>query len=73
MESKKIIDARGFSCPEPVILTKRALNSLAEEELKVLVGDAAAKENVSRLARNSGYNVKIEEIDSDYQLIIKKR
>ena len=43
----KVIDARGLSCPEPVILTKNAFAS-KEAQYEVLVDNPTAKENVSR-------------------------
>ncbi|WP_072499593.1 sulfurtransferase TusA family protein [Olsenella phocaeensis] len=44
----KTIDARGLSCPEPVVLTRNALRD--EAELEVLVDSPAPRENVSRFA-----------------------
>ena len=43
----KRVDARGLSCPEPVIQTKNAMAS-KEAEYEVLVDNVVAKENVSR-------------------------
>ena len=45
----KEIDARGLACPKPVILTKQAMDA-GERELTVRVDNAAAVENVKRLA-----------------------
>ena len=41
----KTIDARGLSCPEPVIRTKNALAS-GEKAYTVMVDNVTAKENV---------------------------
>ncbi|HBK86232.1 MAG TPA: hypothetical protein DDZ53_09410 [Firmicutes bacterium] len=43
-----IVDARGRSCPEPVILTRQALNDKSIESLTVMVDAAVARENVAR-------------------------
>ena len=43
------VDARGFSCPVPVIKTKEAIEALPSGEIIVLVDEEVAKENVSRL------------------------
>ncbi len=67
----KRIDARGLSCPEPVIMTKNALAS-KESSYEVLVDNIAAKENVSRFARHQGYQVQVEENGDDYLLRIEK-
>ncbi len=57
------IDARGLSCPEPVIRTKKALTG-SPKEIRVLVDNNVAKENVKRALEASGYSVKIKE-DAD--------
>ena len=45
------IDARGMTCPKPVVLTLEALPKLgAEEFLEVLVNDEVAVGNLTRLA-----------------------
>jgi len=44
------IDARGLSCPQPVVLTNRAIEAGATN-LDVLVDNDVSKENVLRLAK----------------------
>ena len=56
------VDAQGFSCPIPVVRTKKAINENPTVMITVLVDSAVAKENVSRMAKSEGYSVKIEEI-----------
>ena len=67
----KRIDARGLSCPEPVIMTKNALAS-KESSYEVLVDNIAAKENVSRFVLHQGYQVQVEEQGDDFLLKISK-
>lgn len=67
----RTIDARGLSCPEPVIMTKNALES-KEAAYEVLVDNVTAKENVSRFAAHQGYQVTVEEKGEDYLLRLKK-
>lgn len=62
------VDARGKLCPEPVVLTRKAMNSFSGEALLVLVDSPVAKENVSRLAKKQGYRVTVEEVDGEYQI-----
>ena len=67
----KEIDARGLSCPEPVMMAKAALDA-GEQELTVLVDNGAAKENVSRQAKKHGKDVTVEQnAEGDYILHIK--
>ena len=65
------LDTSGYSCPEPVIMTKKALKD-SPEGLAVLVDNRASKENVSRYATALGYEVKVEEAGQNWKLIISK-
>jgi selenium metabolism protein YedF len=51
---RKTVDAKGLACPEPVVLTKKALEEGGFEEFEVLVDNPAARDNVSRFAGYSG-------------------
>jgi tRNA 2-thiouridine synthesizing protein A len=48
------VDVRGYSCPIPVVRTKKAMEQNPKEVLTVLVETVTSKENVSRLARSKG-------------------
>ncbi|MBU5425739.1 sulfurtransferase TusA family protein [Tissierella pigra] len=67
-----IIDARGRSCPEPVIMTKNQIDSNPNISLEVLVDTHVAVENITRFATGKGYNVNVEENNGEFKLIIKK-
>ena len=66
------VDARGLSCPVPVIMTKDALDQMAAGELIVLVDEEVARENVSRLARSLKCSVSVVEDSGEYTLTIRK-
>jgi len=65
------VDARGISCPEPVIMTIRALKE-NPEKLEVLVDNATAKGNIERFAKISGYRVVTQEIGNEFIITIRK-
>lgn len=44
----KIVDARGLSCPQPVLMTLDEINTGESSPLEVLVDTETAMENVSR-------------------------
>ncbi|MBM3237089.1 sulfurtransferase-like selenium metabolism protein YedF [Candidatus Poribacteria bacterium] len=67
----KIVDARGLACPQPVILTGKALKE--SDTVMVIVDDETPKDNVSRIATRKGYNVKVEEKDGDFYIHIQKK
>lgn len=68
---KNILDVRGLSCPEPVIRTKKELEKY-NEPFKVLIDQEVAKENISRLVKNMGYDIIVEEKNKEYVLLVKK-
>lgn len=65
------IDARGYSCPEPVIMTQKAV---AEGlPVTVLVDSMTPVKNISRFAANSGLTMKYQETaDGDFEIVLSK-
>lgn len=72
MANREIVDARGLSCPQPVLMTKKALENNKGDTLEVMVDNATAKENVTRFASNAGYQVTVTEDGEDYLLVLSK-
>jgi len=62
------VDVRGFSCPIPVVRTKKAIEENPNEIIIVLVESAVSRENVSRLAQSKGYIVEVERVEDDFRL-----
>lgn len=65
------IDARGVSCPQPLLMTKKALAN-NKEGINVIVDNMTARRNVERFMKNSGYKVTIEEKEDDFILSARK-
>ena len=65
------LDARGLSCPEPVIMIRKAMMS-NEAAYEIIVDNAASRENVTRYANHQGYNVAVTEKDGEFTLSITK-
>lgn len=55
------VDARGLECPQPVVLTVKALDKIKEGEIVVYVDSDVAKENVTRMAISKGCSVTVTE------------
>ena len=62
------VDVRGFSCPIPVIRTKKAIEENPKEILIVVTETGVTRENVSRLAQSKGYTIKVEEVGDDFHI-----
>ena len=69
----EVVDARGFSCPQPVLMTLEGIKKLGTGELEVLVDTDTSKENVSRAAESQKWRVQeIREEGEGYRIKIKK-
>ncbi len=65
------IDARGRSCPEPVIMVKKAVDK-KETNIEVTVDNKVALQNITRFAKGKDFNVSYTENESDYIINISK-
>lgn len=73
MSQIRTVDARGLSCPQPAMLTQQAIGKLKKGTIEVLVDSPTARENVSRLGRNAGWTVTIEDKpDGSSRIVLKK-
>lgn len=59
------IDTSGLSCPQPVLMFLDAVKKDPSGEFDVLVDNDASEENVTRAAKNRGFNVKPVKVNSD--------
>ena len=62
------LDARGFSCPEPLIMLKNALKT--EAELVLMVDSKNAFENCREYAKKQGRTVETTRDGDDYKMQI---
>jgi selenium metabolism protein YedF len=66
----KTVDARGLACPQPVILTRAALQE--SDTVLTVVDNETAQQNVTRMAEKAGCTVKSEvRVDGIYLRIRK--
>jgi tRNA 2-thiouridine synthesizing protein A len=65
------VDARGLSCPEPVILTMNAMKENADQPLRVTVSNSVARDNVCSLAKKRKRTASAERVGDDYVIDIK--
>jgi len=67
------VDARGLSCPQPVLMTMDAIRSGNDPEIVVLVDTDTSKENVSRAAASQGCTVQdVKSEGEGYQITIRR-
>jgi len=66
------VDARGLSCPQPVLMALDEIKKAREDKIEVLVDTDTSKENVSRAAESQGWQVKdIREEDGGYRIALE--
>lgn len=60
MADATTLSCLGLPCPQPVLKCKQCLDSQSPTSLRVLVDNAAARENVSRFLASQGFAVRSE-------------
>ena len=66
----KEVDARGLSCPEPLMLTAEALKD-AKGPVKILVSEPHQKMNVEKYAKDHGRKSTSTETEDGFEIVIE--
>ncbi|MDD4568673.1 MAG: sulfurtransferase-like selenium metabolism protein YedF [Tepidanaerobacteraceae bacterium] len=66
------VDARGKTCSQPVLMIKKALESLDEGKIITAVDNDIAKDDVTKLIQNQKLNYSIKEESGVFEIIIEK-
>jgi len=66
------VDARGLSCPQPVMLTRNKMGEIGRGTLRVIVDTAASRDNITRMATHTGWSVQSKEEGEDIILVITR-
>lgn len=56
---QRTVDCRNMECPQPVMMTKKALEQGPRKDIEVVVDNEAARKNVSRFLQAKGYTVTV--------------
>ena len=67
-----MIDARGLSCPMPVVMVQKEVKAHAPEELQVQVDSRVCVENITRYAHLQGYGVTVDKDGGEFTMTLKK-
>ncbi len=75
MNFDKELDARGLSCPLPILKTKKTLNELnSGQVLKVIATDPGSVKDMQAFANQTGNAlVSSEQKDKDYIFFLQKK
>lgn len=66
----KEVDARGLSCPEPLMLTAEALKS-ADGPVKILVSEPHQRTNIEKYAKDHGKKATVTETGSEFEIVVE--
>ena len=66
------VDARGLSCPQPVVVTRKKMDLIGKGTIEVMVDTATARDNIERMATNQGWQVEVKEKEDEFLLILTK-
>jgi tRNA 2-thiouridine synthesizing protein A len=73
MAEIETVDARGLSCPQPAMMTRRAILRLGSGVIEVLVDTATSRDNCARMAQANGWSVEAEErAEGGFRLVLRK-
>jgi tRNA 2-thiouridine synthesizing protein A len=68
-----IVEARGLSCPQPVLMTLNEIKKVNRGEIVIMVDTDTSRENVSRAAQSQGWQVSdIQPEGAGYRITIIK-
>lgn len=66
------VDTRGRSCPEPVLLTKQAVEGERDEKIEILTDSQVAKDNILRYIKSKGLSADVEEEEQHTRITVEK-
>lgn len=61
MSKENCVDARGLSCPEPVLLTMNALDKYGDGAFSVMLSSATSRDNVRGTLDSAGRNYTVNQ------------
>lgn len=66
------VDARGFSCPVPLLMVQEEIKKNDPAQLEVLIDAPCAVENIQRFAFHNGYRFEAVENGNEWTLKLSK-
>ncbi len=67
-----VIDARGKACPQPVLMTKKAIEGMEEGTFTVVVDSAISRDNVVRFATSQGCETRVAVKEGVFHIEVAK-
>ncbi len=71
-QQSDVVDARGLACPQPVILTRQALERSQQDRITAVVDNETARDNIVKMARSLSCGVEVDQRGDDFYIAITK-
>jgi TusA-related sulfurtransferase len=68
---RKTVDARGLSCPEPVLKLKQVIDGA--DEIELLADSQSCVENCRRFAQTKGFSASVNGGNGQYTMTLVKK
>ena len=72
MKMAEKVDARGLSCPQPVINARKKMKQVGSGAIEVIVDTTTSRDNVTRMATKEGWGVETRGEGEDILLVLTK-
>jgi selenium metabolism protein YedF len=70
--SERQVDARGLACPQPVVLTRKAMAEDGVDLVRVVVDQEIPAENIQRLAQGQGWQSEVANQGDEIHLTLRR-
>ena len=69
------VDARGLSCPMPIVKTAQAIKTVASGQLiEILATDAGSVKDFAAWSRTTGHELVEQSVDGDvYRFVVRRK
>jgi len=69
---EEIINAKGKACPQPVLMTKKAVEAMEEGIVTVVVDSEISRDNVVRFAKSQGCGTEVKTKGTEFHVVVTK-
>jgi len=75
LEIAQQVDARGLSCPMPIVKTAQAIKTVASGQLiEILATDAGSVKDFAAWSRTTGHELVEQSVDGDvYRFVVRRK
>jgi tRNA 2-thiouridine synthesizing protein A len=70
----EVIDTRGLSCPQPVLLALSKMKEMDTGEIEVVIDTQVSRDNITRAAKSRGWDIAEDAAEpGEFRLLLTRR